>query len=62
MYESKKLLSTLKMPFEMVHVCPKQCMLFRNEHADNKYCVKCGSSTYIEVDSGSGSKTSHLSL
>jgi hypothetical protein len=33
-----------------------QCMLFRNEHANNKYCVKCGSSRYIEVDSGNGNK------
>jgi hypothetical protein len=56
MYESKKLLSALKMPYEMIHVCPKQCMLFRNEYADNKYCVKCGSSRYIEVDNGDGNK------
>jgi hypothetical protein len=56
MYESKKLLSALKMPYKMIHVCPKQCMLFRNEHADDKYCVKCGSSRYIEVDSGNGSQ------
>jgi hypothetical protein len=57
MYESKKLLSALKMPYEMIHVCTKQCMLFRNEHADSKYCVKCGSSRYIEVNSGNGNKT-----
>jgi hypothetical protein len=44
------------MPYETIHVCPKQCMLFRNEHVDNKYYVKCGSSRYIEVDSGDGNK------
>jgi hypothetical protein len=56
MCESKNLLSALKMSYEMIHVCPKQCMIFRNEHANNKYCVKCGNSRYIEVDSGNGNK------
>jgi hypothetical protein len=56
MYESKKLLSASKMPYERIHVYPKQCMLFRNEHANNKYCVKCGSPRYIEVDSSNGNK------
>jgi hypothetical protein len=56
MYESKKLLITLKMSYEMMHVCSKQYMLFRNEHANNKYCVKCGSSRYIEVDSSNVNK------
>jgi hypothetical protein len=32
-------------------------MLFSNEHVDNKYCVKCDSSRYIEVDSGNDNKT-----
>jgi hypothetical protein len=40
----------------MIHVYPKHCMLFRNEHANNKYCVKRGSSRYIVVDSGNGNK------
>jgi hypothetical protein len=44
------------MSYEMIHVFTKQCMLFRNKDANNKYCVKCGSSRYIEVDSGNGNK------
>ena len=29
MYEAQKILRTLKMPYEKIHVCPKRCMLFR---------------------------------
>jgi hypothetical protein len=56
MYESKKVLRALKMPYEQIHACPKGCILFRKEHADAKYCVKCNSSRYLEVDSGDGQK------
>ena len=33
LYEAKKLLRALKMPYEMIHVCPNGCILFRKEHA-----------------------------
>ena len=56
MYESKKLLRALKMPYEQIHACPKGCILFRKEHAEAKYCAKCGSSRFLEVDSGDGQK------
>jgi hypothetical protein len=56
MYESNKILSALKMPYEQIHCCPKGCMLFRKEHAEGKYCIKCKSSRYFEVDSGNGQK------
>ena len=54
LYESEKLLLALKMPYDKIHVCPKGCVLFRKEHADAKYCPKCKSSRYVEVDSGDG--------
>jgi hypothetical protein len=41
MYESGKVLRALKMPYEQIHACPKGCILFRKEHAEAKYCVKC---------------------
>jgi hypothetical protein len=44
------------MPYEKIHVCPKGCILFRKEHAKAKYCAKCGSSRFLEVDSGDGKK------
>jgi hypothetical protein len=56
MYESNKILSALKMPYEQIHCCPNGCMLFRKEHAEGKYCIKCKSSRYFEVDSGNGQK------
>ena len=57
MYESKKILGSLKMPYEPIDACPKGCMLFRKEHIAEKYCLKCKSSRYMEVDSGDGQKT-----
>jgi hypothetical protein len=51
MYETQKVLRALKMPYEQIHACPKGCILFRKEHAEAKYCAKCGSSRFQEVDS-----------
>ena len=56
MYEAQKLLRALKMSYEQIHACPKGCILFRKEHAEAKYCVKCKSSRFLEVDSGDGQK------
>ena len=56
MYEAQKLLRALKMPYEQIHACPKGCILFRKEYAEEKYCVKCESSRFLEVDSGDGQK------
>ena len=56
MYEAQKLLRALKMPYEQIHACPKGCILFRKEHAKSKYCVKCKSSRFLEVDSSDGQK------
>jgi len=56
MYEAQKLLRALKMPYEQIHACPKGCILFRKEHAEAKYYVKCKSSSFLEVDSGDGQK------
>lgn len=56
MYETKKIMKALSMDYEKIHVCPKNCLLFRNEYANDKYCRECGSSRYIEVDSDDGQK------
>lgn len=55
-YESNKIIRALKMPHEHINVCPKGCMLFRKEHADAMYYVKCNSSRYIQIDTGDGQK------
>jgi hypothetical protein len=54
MYGAQKVLRALNMPFEQIHACPKGCILFREEHAKAKYCEKCGSSRFLEVDSSDG--------
>ena len=54
LYEAQKLLRALKMPYEQIHACINGCILFRKDHADAKYCPKCKSSRYLEVDSGDG--------
>jgi hypothetical protein len=51
MYEAQKILRSLKMPYEMIDACTNGCVLFRKEHEDAKYCPKCKSSRYLEVDS-----------
>ena len=56
MYEAQKLLRALKMTYEQIHACPKGCVLFRKEYAEAKYCPKCNSSRFMEVDSGDGQK------
>jgi hypothetical protein len=48
-------------PYEQIHACPKGCILFRKEHAEAKYCAKCGSSRFLEVDSGDGQER-HLAI
>ena len=55
-YEAQKLLCALKMTYEQVHACPKGCVLFRKEYTEAKYCPKCKSSRFMEVDSGDGQK------
>ena len=44
------------MSYDKIHVCSKECVLFRKEHADAQYCLKCKFSRYMEVDSGDGQK------
>ena len=56
MYESRKLLRALKMPYEQIHACENGCVLFWKEHEGAMHCPKCNSSRYLEVDSGDGQK------
>ena len=44
------------MSYEQIHACPKGCGLFRKEYVEAKYCPKCKSSRYVEVDKGDGQK------
>jgi hypothetical protein len=44
------------MTYEKIDACPKGCMLFRKEHANDSNCIHCKSSRYFEVKSGDGTK------
>jgi hypothetical protein len=55
-YKAQKLIRVLKMPYEAIDACTKGCVLFQKEHADAKYCLKCKSSRYLELDSSGGHK------
>jgi hypothetical protein len=56
MYEAQKHLRALKMTYEQMHACPKSCVLFRKEYTEAKYCAKCKSYRFMEVDSSDGQK------
>jgi len=48
-YQSKTLLSGLGMDYQKIDVCTDNCMLFWKEHADEKKCLKCSTSRFVEV-------------
>ncbi|XP_006352028.2 uncharacterized protein [Solanum tuberosum] len=47
-YESKKIIEGLGLNYKKIHVCPNDCMLFRNEFAkkDVNECLICGASRW----------------
>jgi hypothetical protein len=40
-YRAKKLLCSLSMEVEIIHACPNDCILYRNEYRDLDKCSKC---------------------
>ena len=40
-YEAKKILSTLGMKYEKIHVCTNDCILYRKELEDLDKCLVC---------------------
>jgi hypothetical protein len=54
MYQSKKLLSCLGMDYEKIDVCQDNCMLFCKKHINEKKCLKCGKSRFVEVINADG--------
>lgn len=45
-YHTKKLITDLSLPYVKIDVCPRDCMLFWKEHADDENCTKCGANRY----------------
>jgi hypothetical protein len=48
-YQSRKLLSGLGMDYQKIDVCPDNCMLFWKDHEEEKKCLNCGKSRFLEV-------------
>jgi hypothetical protein len=56
-YESVKLLRALKMPYESIHACRNQCILFRGKELEAAmHYPKCKASRYVEVEVSDGKK------
>jgi hypothetical protein len=49
LYQSKKIVASLRMDYEMIDAQEKNCMLFWKEHKDDTECMHCGRSRYMKV-------------
>jgi hypothetical protein len=49
LYQSKKIVYDLKMNYEEIDACEKNCVLFWNKYKDNTECQHCGKSIYVKV-------------
>jgi hypothetical protein len=49
LYQSKKIVSSLRMNYEKIDAYKKNCMLFWKEHKDDTECMHCGRSRYVKV-------------
>src|ERR1051325_5180436 len=45
-YEAKKMLCSIGMSYDKIHVCLNDCILFRNEYASLNECPKCSAPRY----------------
>jgi len=45
-YEAKKILCPVGMEYQKIHVCPNDCILYRNEFTEMHNCPTCGVSHY----------------
>jgi hypothetical protein len=54
MYQLKKLLSGLGMDYVKIDVCQDNCMLFWKEHINEKKCLNCEKSRFVDVINADG--------
>jgi hypothetical protein len=47
LYQSKKIVSCLRMNNEKIDACKKNYMLFQKDHKDDTECQHCGRSRYM---------------
>ncbi|XP_035841547.1 uncharacterized protein LOC110933931 [Helianthus annuus] len=46
-YQAKKLMCPMGLEVERIHACPNNCILYRNQYANEHKCVKCGASRHV---------------
>jgi hypothetical protein len=56
MYQSKKIMFALSLKYEKIDVYQDNCKLLLKEHANEKKCLECGQSRFIEVVTQDGEK------
>ena len=47
--KTKSMVKNICLDYDKIDACPNDCMLFRNDHKDYKYCHTCEASRYIEA-------------
>ena len=45
-YYAKKLICSFGLEYQKIHVCPNDCVLYRNENEKLEECPRCGLSRY----------------
>ncbi|WVZ49234.1 hypothetical protein U9M48_000608 [Paspalum notatum var. saurae] len=56
MYQCKRLTKSLDMGYEKIDMCTDNCMVFWDDHTDEKKCLICGKGRYVEVQNEDGEK------
>ena len=46
MYEALKTFNALGMEYKIIHACPNDCILYRNQYNDAIACPTCGKSRW----------------
>jgi hypothetical protein len=54
LYQSKKIVASLRMDYEKIDACEKNCTLFWKEHKDDTECMHCDRFRYVNVVSEDG--------
>jgi hypothetical protein len=49
-------MSALGLKYEKIDFCLDNCMLFWKEHANEKKCLECGKSRFIEIETQDSKK------
>ena len=61
-YEAKKILCPVGLEYQRIHACPNDCLLYRNEFMDMRFCPTCGLSRYKGDDEEVAEETKRVSL